>query len=276
MAEALTAGAAGLARVSAIYEGRLRHRRRVPKVHEFSYRVYMVYLDLEEAAVALGDSWLSSATGRALLAFRRGDYLGDPGRPLPDCVRDLVEARLGKRPAGPIRLLTNLACLGTNFNPVSFYYCYAEGGEQLEAIVADIVNTPWGERYAYVMACEQADERRGETFGFGLTKEFHVSPFFPMDQQYAWKFLQPGPKLLVHMENFQAGDKVFDATLSLERGAPLSPRSLWACQLRHPLMGLRVLYWIYRQAAALYLKKIPFIPHPRKQAVVLPEVLEKS
>ena len=269
-------GPAGPGQVSAIYEGQLRHRRRVPKVHEFAYRVYMVYLDLEEAPLVLGDSWLSSARGRALLAYRRADYLGDAERPLGDCVRDLVEARLGRRPAGPIRLLTNLACLGTNFNPVCFYYCYAADGEQLEAIVADIVNTPWGERHAYVMACEKADERRGDTFGFALTKDFHVSPFFPMDQQYAWKFLQPGPKLLVHMENFQAGDKVFDATLSLDRGASLSPRALLSCQLRHPLMGLRVLYWIYRQAAALYLKKIPFIPHPRKQASVLPEVLEKS
>lgn len=261
---------------SAIYEGRLRHRRRTPKVHEFSYRVYMVYLDLAEAETALGSSWLTSARGRALFSFRRGDYLGDPGQSLDTSVRALVESRLGRRPAGPIRLLTNLACFGTNFNPVSFYYCFAADGENLEAIVADIVNTPWGERYAYVMACDQADERRGETFGFALAKDFHVSPFFPMAQQYAWKFLQPGPKLLVHMENYQEGDKVFDATLSLERGASLSPRSLLACQLRHPLMGLRVLYWIYRQAAALYLKKIPFIPHPSKQAAVLPEVLEKS
>jgi len=251
---------------SAIYEGRLRHRRRTPKQHEFTYPLYMVYLDLEEADVVLGASWLTSAKGGALFAFRRKDYLGDPAQDLATSVRDLVEEKLGARPLGPIRLLANLACLGTNFNPVAFYYCFAEDGETLAAVVADIVNTPWGERHSYVLACAKADEHRGDTFSFQLEKEFHVSPFFPMTQQYAWKFLQPGRHLLVHMENFEHSAKVFDATLTLERRSDLSPRTLLACQLRHPLMGLRILYWIYRQAAQLFLRKIPFIPHPSRAA----------
>lgn len=262
---------------SAIYEGRLRHRRRSPRQHEFSYPLYMVYLDLAEAEEILGASWLTSARGRALFAFRRRDYLGEPELPLDESVRRLVAARLGKRPAGPIRMLTNLACLGTNFNPVSFYYCYGADGEGIEALVADIVNTPWGERHAYVMGC---GEPAGELFDFALEKEFHVSPFFPLAQQYAWKFLRPGKKLLVHMENFESGAKVFDATLTLERRAALSPRALLACQWRHPLMGLRVLYWIYLQAARLFFgKKIPFVPHPRRAAAagqVVTKVLEEQ
>lgn len=262
----MSVGTSDLPAVSAIYEGRLRHRRKSPKKHEFSYRVYMVFLDLAEAEQALGDSWLTSARGRALFSFRRGDYLGPAERPLGDCVRELVAAKIGRRPAGPIRLLANLACLGTNFNPVAFYYCYGEDGERLEAVVADIVNTPWGERHAYVLDCAGwgGAGNPNALFSFALEKDFHVSPFFPMAQQYAWKFLRPGPRLMVHMENFEDGLKVFDATLSLERRAALSPRALLACQLRHPLMGMRVLFWIYLQAARLFAKKIPFVPHPRR------------
>ncbi len=254
---------------SAIYEGRLRHRRRSPKAHDFGYPVYMVYLDLAEAEEALGDSWLCSSRGAALFAFRRRDYLGDPALPLDACVRDLVEARLGRRPRGPVRMLGNLACLGTNFNPVVFYYCFAEDGEQLEAVVADIVNTPWGERHAYVLGCAGGGHSRDGLHVFALEKEFHVSPFFRMAQRYSWKFLRPGTRLMVHMENHEAGEKVFDATLILDRRAALSPRALLACQWRHPLIGLRVLARIYFQAARLFAKKIPFVPHPRRATPAL-------
>ena len=46
------------------------------------------------------------------MRFRRGDYLGDPDIPLADAVRALVAERTGTRPGGPVRLLTNLRCLG--------------------------------------------------------------------------------------------------------------------------------------------------------------------
>jgi DUF1365 family protein len=63
----------------------------------------------------------------------------------------LVAARTGSAPAGPVRLLTNLRYFGHCFNPVSFYYCFDEPGERVEAVVAEVTNTPWGERHAYVL-----------------------------------------------------------------------------------------------------------------------------
>ena len=80
--------------------------------------------------------------------------------PLADAVRDLVEERTGARPAGPIRLLTHLRSFGHCFNPVSFYYCFDPAGERVEAVVAEVTNTPWGERHAYVL--ERARRRRAE------------------------------------------------------------------------------------------------------------------
>ena len=50
-----------------------------------------------------------------------------------------------------------------------------------------------------------------------MKKEFHVSPFWGMDHDYEWMFTQPGKNLSVNMKNFKDGEKVFDATLSMQR-----------------------------------------------------------
>ena len=137
---------------SAIYDGWVRHRRHEPVDHDFTYRHAMLLLDLDELPRVLELRPWYSATRRAVARFRREDYLGDPDRPLKDCVRDLVEERTGHRPAGPVRLLTTLRTFGHAFNPVSFYYCFARSGSRVEAVVADVTNTPWGESHAYVLA----------------------------------------------------------------------------------------------------------------------------
>ncbi len=112
------------------------------------------------------------------MRFRRSDYLGRRRVPLADSVRALVAERLGAPPDGPIRLLTQLRTLGHCFNPVSFYYCYDES-ERLRALVAEVTNTPWGERHAYVIGAGAERIIQG-----GMDKALHVSPFMEMDQRY--------------------------------------------------------------------------------------------
>lgn len=136
-------------------------------------------------------------------------------------VRDLVQARTGSRPSGPIKLLTHLRYFGYCMNPVSFYYCFNESGDRLETIVAEITNTPWKERHQYVMTVPAgAGIKR-----FRFDKEFRVSPFLPMDMQYRWSFTEPLDRLFVHMQNHRNGERVFDATLALEQ-EPVSARAL--------------------------------------------------
>jgi hypothetical protein len=243
---------------SCIYRGAIRHRRRSPVSHEFRYRLFMLYLDLDELPRVFAGRWLWSVRRPALAWFRRADYLGDPAVPLDRAVRDLVATRTGTRPSGPIRLLTHLRYFGYVQNPVSFYYCFDAAGIRVETIVAEITNTPWGERHAYVLPAQPGDaqERR-----FRLAKTFHVSPFMPMDMAYDWRFSLPGRRLTVHMRNLARGEQVFDATLVLRR-EPLTGRALAAALARHPWMTATVVAGIYWQAFRLWLKGAPFHPHP--------------
>jgi DUF1365 family protein len=245
---------------SAIYRGTVRHRRAKPVVHAFRYRMFMVYLDLDDLPGLFDGRWFWSARRPAPAWFRRADHLGDPAEPLGSSVRRLVQERSGITLTGPIRLLTHLRYWGYVQNPVSFYYCFDTAGEQVEAVVAEVTNTPWGERHAYVLTDGPAGSAARSRSG----KALHVSPFMSMDQEYRWRLEAPGETLDIHMMSLQGGARVFDANLRLRR-APFTGPVLAKALLAFPWMTASVLLGIYWQALRLWWKDVPFHPNPRTQ-----------
>jgi len=244
---------------SCLYEGVVRHARHEPVGHAFQYPLYLVYLDLEELDRVFAGRWLWSAGRPAVAWFRRGDHLGDPQRPLAECVRELVRDKLGMEATGPIRLLTQLRHFGYVMNPVSFYYCYDAGGTAVEFVVAEVHNTPWGERHCYAL-----DVRRDGLDAAGEVaqrKEFHVSPFMGMDMEYRFRLETPGERLGVGIVNLSAGRRLFEASLRLQR-TEISTQSLARVLVIHPWISARVFGAIYWQALKLWWKRVPYHPHP--------------
>lgn len=225
----------------------------------------MSYLDLAELPGLLDKHWFWSARRPAPAWFRRQDFLGPAQVPLDQAVRDLVQQRTGVRPAGPIRLLTHLRFFGYSFNPVSFYYVFDAKDMRVETIVAEITNTPWKERHAYVLPVASARRGTGRAWRFSFEKQFHVSPFLPMDMRYEWCFGAPSQELHVHMENWREGEACFDATLTLRRQS-MNARAMSLALLQFPLITLKVSALIYWQALKLLVKRAPFHAHPRKRA----------
>ena len=248
---------------SCLYEGQVRHRRFTPRAHEFSYRLFLAYIDLDELDTVFEPYRLWSVDRPNFASFRRTDHLGDDSIPLKTAVSELVKEHTGHLPSGPIRLLTHFRYGGYGFNPVSFYYCFDASGEEVETIVAEVNNTPWGEQHCYVLS-DQDDTGEGTFRRYQPRKDFHVSPFMPMDIEYDWRFSPVADQLNVHMENYRQGSKLFDATLSLER-KEISSRSLASALVRYPLVTARVSVGIYYQALRLWLKKIPFYTHPNEK-----------
>jgi DUF1365 family protein len=255
---------------SALYHGWLRHRRFAPRPHAFRYPLFFMYLDLAELDTVFRGRWFWSTRRTALARFDRADHLGDPQVPLDQAVRDLVVQRTGWRPQGPIRLLTHLRYFGHCFNPVSFYYCFGADGETVECIVAEVNNTPWGERHCYVLNKPvQAVSAKHQQFR--SEKVFHVSPFMPMELDYEWGFSHPGEKLNVHMALHDAAaatdipvSKRFDATLRLQR-EPISGAKLAVMLMRFPMMTVQIIVAIHWQALKLWIKRVPVHTCPVKQ-----------
>jgi hypothetical protein len=244
---------------SCLYQGTIRHRRNHPE-QEFTHRLTLAYIDLAELPGLLGGRLVRHTPG--LLRFRRADYLGPAGVPLEVAARDRVTALGADRPTGPVRLLTQLRSWGTCFNPVSFYYCFEPSGRHVQSVLAEVTNTPWGERHTYLLS-----PAAGVTgvLRSRFRKALHVSPFMGMDHVYEARATEPGENLAVHIDSERGGEKVFGATLALER-KELTPATAARLSARYPLASARVLSLIYGHALGLKLAGARVHPHPGAEA----------
>ena len=251
-----------LSKMHHLYWGTISHHRHTPFNRFFKYPIFMAYVDISNLASVMKPSMLWNINKPAIVSYRRQDYHGDPAICLEDAVRKTMHEKTGREFKGPIRLLTHLRYFGYCFNPVSFYYCFDENDKKVEAIMAEVTNTPWKERHSYVIN-ERLDSSSKISFTATPKKQFHVSPFWGMDHEYEWFFSNPEEALNVIMKNYKDGEKVFNVALSLKRHA-FSKKGLIKAIIRFPFATLMVVYRIHWQAFMLLIRRTPFFTHPDK------------
>ena len=245
---------------SALYIGELRHRRFEPRRHEFSYPIYMAFLDIDCLPDLMKVSSFSSYNSWNWTSFCERDHFGDPNKPLRERLKEDAAREGLQLPGGNIFLLTHLRYLGYVFNPVSFFYCYDEAGH-LEMILGEVNNT-FGETHNYwLTGSNQRPNPAARQYHTG--KRMHVSPFNGMDLEYDWIFTEPDETLVAHMNTLAGGKRNFDATLQLER-RPWQSRELAKVLLSYPLMTVKVIAAIHWQALQLWLKRVPVFTHRPK------------
>ncbi len=243
---------------SSIYIGTLRHRRMSPKRHEFTYPLFLVFLDVDRIPELMRVSPITSYNRASIVSYRETDHFGDPSLGLRERIlRDASDHGI-PAPQGKIFLLTHLRYFGYNFNPVSFFYCYNPHGD-FTSVLAEVNNT-FAETHNYWLTpeCEIA-ARSSKRYQF--SKSFHVSPFMSMRQSYDWTFTAPGDRLTVQCMNFQHETLIFDSTLKLDR-REWCARELHRAVTRYPFLTLKTIAAIHWQALRLVMKGTPVVPHP--------------
>jgi DUF1365 family protein len=221
-----------------------------------------MYFDLAELPNLLHGSRLTEFDRWRITRFERRDHLGADNVPLERAVREFVRAQGETEPIGSIRLLTQLRYWGYIMNPVSFYFCFSTTGTELVAVVAEVNNTPWGEQHSYLLKPHQFSNTLSKKQS--LRKDFHVSPFMPMDIDYDWQVTTPNEQLNIQIANYREQDRCFDVSLSLRR-QELTPTNFNRIMWQYPLMTWRVVGGIYWQAWRLWWKGAKFYPHPKRR-----------
>ena len=244
--------------ISALYRGRVMHRRLRPAIHALSYRVFWLLLDLAEIDELDRRLRLFSRNRFNLLSFHDRDHGDGSGAALRPRLEALLAGAGVDIGGGPIRLLTMPRVLGYVFNPISLFYCHHADG-RLAAMVYEVTST-FGVRHAYLIPVPAEDQAAG-LIRQRAAKALHVSPFMGMEMDYEFRGHAPGEHLDLRIDGLDAQGLLITAALSARR-RPLTDGALLSAVAAIPFLTLKVVAAIHWEALKLWLKGIRLQPAP--------------
>jgi len=252
---------------SALYVGKVWHRRWRPKTHSLDYRVFSALIDLDELPELARRSRLLSHNRFNLFSIMDRDFGPGDGSQL----KPWVAAQLRGAGLEADDLRVGLLCyprmFGYAFNPLSVYFCRRAGDGTLIAILYEVHNT-FGERHCYLIP---APRDGGPTVRQSCAKSFYVSPFIDMQARYHFRITPPagvpaaGDRLAVVIHQTDMAGRLLEAAFVAERRA-WSDAALLSLLASHPLMTVKVIAGIHWEALKLWLKGVKLVPHPAPPA----------
>lgn len=237
-----------------LFLSRVMHARVRPVRRRFTYRVFSLFIDIDDPQAATHDCAILSYDRFNILSFRARDHGRRDGSPLRSYVEDALQrAGLALRPDA-IRLLCFPRLWGFVFNPLSVFYCYRRG--RLAAVVYEVNNT-FGDSHAYV-ACIEPDQAVAR---HEADKTLYVSPLIGMQGRYDFALRDPRERLSLAIRETGPEGLVLTAVQTGER-RPLSTREAVKAVLRHPLMTIKVVAAIHIEALRTWLGGARYVARP--------------
>lgn len=235
---------------NALYECRVMHHRLTPKQHHFAYRVFYLWMDLDEVDKLDERLKFFSRDRWNVFSFYDRDHL-DLGEPTVkgNILRWIGEQGQDTSSIARVQLLTFPRVFGYIFNPVCFYFCFDHAGEAVCA-VAEVTNT-FHEQKPYLLTNKESDGR----FRLVTPKHFYVSPFSALDLSFDFKLRVPGQDLEIHIDDRDGGAPVLLSALTGQQRPLTDGRLLWFI-LKYPLLTLQVIVLIHWHALLLWMKAL--------------------
>lgn len=251
----------------AIAHAHIRHRRYLPKAHDFEMSLNYLWFDPDHIHQKIEDCRWWSEQGFNVLTLDEHDFLDiERGSIRQKISRLLIQEQHFALPySANIRILALPRTLGFRFNSVVFYFVFDKNQQPL-FVLSEITNTPWNERKIYTHDCRKTQIQYSPYFSyqFDFKKAFHVSPFMPMSIDYRWRFSFSEKQTVIHMQLFEKNILQFDATMRFELEAITHPSQQKKYAFSQVFQPFKMLSGIYIQALRLWMKKIPFYRHPKK------------
>lgn len=250
----------------ALYIGRVMHKRFVPFKHRFDYRVFSLWLDLEQVAETAKMIPVFSHNRLNLFSYHDKDHGPRDG----SSVLTWLRALLTKNDLLPAQHRIMAQCyprlFGYVFNPLSVYYVYdliEPDRPVLSTLVYEVKNT-FGDQHCYVIPV--SDNQRGANLiTQSADKGLYVSPFLPLAGHYRFRMNPPGRRLtqLIRQSGDITGETTEQmiATFTADR-APLTQGRLLKALITHPLMTAKVMAGIHWEALKLWRKGAKFHSRP--------------
>lgn len=234
---------------SCLYECTVFHRRLKPKPHEFVYRIFLCYFDLDELKEIERAIPFFGYNRANLYSFRDQDHLQLGGATAAENALNFLRTQNPSLTPAKVRLLCLPRFLGYVFNPISIFFFFDESDHPLAAI-AQVRNT-FLEVKPYFVPLHK------EGFAIRTPKNFYVSPFSKLDLEFEFRLQTPTERLAVYVDDWEGQEKQLVSALTGKR-QPLNAVNLAKFTVKYPLITLKIILLIHWEALRLWWKRIPW------------------